>query len=268
MPATKISIARRRPPARGFTLIELIVVAGVIVLLASLLVPMLAKAYKSSVRSRMLADLHVLSQGLEAYKLDQRDYPRIYANPANQNTDPRVDGAILLCWALIAPGPDIIAGGQPGGDGANGPGFRQRGTSGTVYGPYVAPEKFRMGLPADGSPSSDNLRTAILDRNDKPIYYCPARPNGASYINQPGGFVADYSGTGMQPMYDHAYFIDPNQNPVIDLAVMQHALGDANANGYIDNGEQAAFTGPYILWAAGVDQNYNNFKSNVTNLVQ
>jgi len=46
------------------------------VVLASLLVPMIGKAYKTAQRARMQADLQLIANALDAYKLDQRDYPR------------------------------------------------------------------------------------------------------------------------------------------------------------------------------------------------
>ena len=33
-------------------------------------------------------------------------------------------------------------------------------------------------------------------------------------------------------------------------------MGDINNNGLVDTGEQAASTGPYLLWAAGPDGFY------------
>src|SRR6266567_9020512 len=98
---------------RGFTMVELLVVIGIIVMLVGLLIPMVNKAYKSSVRSRITSDLHVIMQGLENYKLDQRDYPRMNLPDEYPNKQPDatgvlqpIDGAVLLCWALYAPGPD------------------------------------------------------------------------------------------------------------------------------------------------------------------
>jgi hypothetical protein len=208
---------------------------------------------------------------------------------------------VLLCWALYAPGPASQ-------DGADGPGFRIRGTSGTTYGPYVSAGAVRVGhvmsatydsnsgnMPRPLISSGDDSTAAFLDRNDHAIYYCPARPNGAATMSSAGGLVSDYNyaTTGAQaPMYDHQYFIIPaaegtalpdkggttNNGVVVDLKVMQTALGDTDHDGGITSPETANFTGPYILWCAGPDSshassvpqgaggsNYNDPKSYVTN---
>jgi prepilin-type N-terminal cleavage/methylation domain-containing protein len=217
---------RRR---RGFTLVELTVVIGVLLLLASLLIPMVAKAHRVAIRSRMKADIGAISTGLEAYRLDQRDYPRLSDAP----NAVEVDGAVLLCWALLSPGPASQ-------DGADGPGFRRRGTTGTTYGPYLNADSFRIS-------STDDTTAEILDRNDRPIHYCPSNPGANVYI--PNGYVADtygYSSSGPKPMYDHGYF-----EYCLDLKTLQGMLGDNNLTGGIEPGETPASTAPYLLWCAG-----------------
>ena len=264
-------------------MVELIVVVGIIVVLAGILVPAISHAYKHAMRVRIRSDLQVLSHALDAYKLDQRDYPRLDAGSP-------LDGAVLLCWALYAPGPASA-------DGNDGPGFRIHGTAGTVYGPYVAVGALRLGsvmtgmldkstnLPHDWMLSTDDTTTAFVDPYDHPIYYCPARPNGAAGINSPGGLVAKYGYGPQGPMYDQQYFINQAASiasgVVIDIGVMETALGDANQNGFIDGAETATYTGPYLLWAAGPDinhdssiplgaagKNYNDPKSYLTNFIQ
>ncbi|HSZ54912.1 MAG TPA: prepilin-type N-terminal cleavage/methylation domain-containing protein [Tepidisphaeraceae bacterium] len=178
---------------RGFTLIELLVVIGIIVLLATFLLPMLQRAQIQARRTSMAADLQVISQALEAYKGDFGDYPRVNrlqaqgwingqpvlpANPVTLNPSFAV-GAQILCWALIAPG-------GAGQDGADGPGFRIRGTVGSVKGPYLPPDRFLIGT-ADGvgvvhQPGAlmgaqakfDDSQDVLADRNNSPILYFPA----------------------------------------------------------------------------------------------
>jgi type II secretory pathway pseudopilin PulG len=215
---------------RAFTLVELTVVIGVLMLLTSLLIPMVAKAHRVAVRSRMKADIATIGTGLEAYRLDQRDYPRLSDSPEGVE----VDGAVLLCWALVSPGP-------AGQDGADGPGFRLHGTHGTTYGPYINPGSFHIS-------GTDDTSAELLDRNDRPIHYCPAN-NPGNNIHAANGFVADtyYGGaTGPKPMYDHGYF-----EYCLDLKTMQGMMGDSNNTGGIEADETPAWTGSYILWCAG-----------------
>src|SRR5690349_9673228 len=70
--ASATSSSRRN----AFTLIEMLVVIGIIVLVVSITVPMVMKAYKAGDRARTAADLQAISVALEAFKTDFGDYPR------------------------------------------------------------------------------------------------------------------------------------------------------------------------------------------------
>jgi len=84
----------RHDARRGFTLVELLVVIGIIVLLAGLGLPMVLRAYKSGTKMRSQADLQTISAALNAYKQDFGEYPRV----ATPNTGPAV-----LAKALVGP---------------------------------------------------------------------------------------------------------------------------------------------------------------------
>jgi len=259
-------------------LVELLVVIGIIVMLVGLLVPMVNKAYKSSVRSRITSDLHVIIQGLEAYKLDQHDYPRLnlpeeypkqQPDTANGQLAP-IDGAVLLCWALYAPGPDVASAPNIQPDGAAGPGFRQRGTKGTTYGPYITIGTLRISNNADPMlPANDDRHAVFVDRYDKPIYYCPARPNSADKIRLPHGCLWPYDGPpDLAPMWDSHYFdiVTPTPGGIagVSLGTLGKVLETDPTGAFV--GTDPPFTSPFILWDAGVDQDYNNPKSYVNNM--
>lgn len=140
---------------RGFTLIELLVVAGMIVALATILLPALHRAYQAAERSRMAADLHVIDQALEAYRNDFGDYPRPGLMPDRATY---VNGAQILAWALIAAGPATD-------DGADGPGFRIRGRTGTIYGPYLPPDQFELGVIGGGAIGADIAIVSAFPRS-------------------------------------------------------------------------------------------------------
>src|SRR5438309_13901 len=93
---------------RAFTLIEMLVVIGLVVLLMAFAVPMIGRAHKASVRNAMAADLAIISNGLEAYKADFGDYPRRTVTDINGRP---LMGAAVLCWALVAPGPATTSNG-------------------------------------------------------------------------------------------------------------------------------------------------------------
>jgi len=61
--------------SHGFTLIELLVTVMILTILLAIAVPTLTKSMKTAHRTRALADLQAISQGLESYRGDHRDYP-------------------------------------------------------------------------------------------------------------------------------------------------------------------------------------------------
>src|SRR6476646_5365944 len=117
--------------SRGFTLIEILVVIGIILVLAGILLPMLIKAYSYADKSKGAADLQSIALALENYRQDCGDYPR----PYNDTTNYR--GARALCQALVAPG-------TAAQDGADGLGFRVRTGMGQVKGPYLQMDRFKV----------------------------------------------------------------------------------------------------------------------------
>ena len=96
---------RRRHPA--FTLTELLVVIGILVLLFGLLAPTLIRALGTASRTKVAAELAGISTSLEAYRTDFGDYPRFGQNPANplDANSAGERGARLLARALVGPAP-------------------------------------------------------------------------------------------------------------------------------------------------------------------
>jgi prepilin-type N-terminal cleavage/methylation domain-containing protein len=280
MPITPHNSFRRayafRRRSGGFTLIELLVVIGIIVLIMGLALPALIHAMRQANRSRTEADLHLIETALDAYKQDFGDYPRFdddNSNAAGNLNWMQDRGARLLCRALIAPGPAVAPPGRTadfnpstgaGPDGADGPGFRVRvGTGGKTYGPYIQPDKFKLG----GVDNTYFTDATILDSGGNPILYYPAAPGGTHDITAPYGFVAsfkpfgpNYAGTMYRPLYnayDNAGIGTTGTPALLPVAEMQYILGDHNINGQIDVGESAAANNaPYLLWSAGADGIY------------
>lgn len=188
-----------RAPAGGFTLVELLVVIGLIVLIIGIALPSVLHALKTGRRTRTVADFQLIGTALEAYKADFGDYPRFddgnaadaQSLPTPQSADPiniqQDRGARLLCRALLAPAGAVLTTGtastsfgfnnsngtasEQAPDGAAGPGFRTRPpavdangnivSAGPVYGPYIQSDKFRLGNP--GAPGGKWDSTYFTD---------------------------------------------------------------------------------------------------------
>lgn len=181
--------SRRRVRRRGFTLMELIIVIGILVLLMGLLIPILSMVNRQGQSTKTAATLSSIATGLEAYRSDFGDYPRFspddpnFPNPLNSAPD---RGARLLARALMGPAPandprmdhDLSSGGpwtstqdylnacksafQDGhGDSANPFGQKesrqlvQRSNEagayypGKLYSPYLDPERFELRIIRD-----------------------------------------------------------------------------------------------------------------------
>jgi len=67
--------ARRRRLEEGFTIIELLIVVALIGIIVAMAVPNLIGAIQRSRQSRTMADMRMISQGIEAYQNDHSFYP-------------------------------------------------------------------------------------------------------------------------------------------------------------------------------------------------
>lgn len=242
MPLCFIAGEARRPSRyrrmAGFTLVELLVAIGIIVLLISILIPVVSGARKKAAANRAQRDIEALRTGLEEYKNNFNEYPAIGFGGSKT-------GQQALYCALVG-----------------------RNQSGTATNVPISNSK--SGRPAPSLINTENFRAKfidvnngwlICDENDWPyLYFRATVPMPDIRSATQGGFAKSTAippGTP-SPLYNLRDCVpSPNNTKVtFNTTHFQRLLGDDNGNGLIDANEQPSTTGPYLLWTAGPDQIY------------
>jgi prepilin-type N-terminal cleavage/methylation domain-containing protein len=92
MAATHARIIAKPCHSAGFTLVELLIVIGIIAVLVSILLPSLSRARQAAVMVKSLSNLRQLGLGLEMYKNENKGAFPVAAWPS-------VPGAARMRWA-------------------------------------------------------------------------------------------------------------------------------------------------------------------------
>lgn len=177
----------RGAKARGFTLVEMLIVIGIIVLLIGIVAPAVSGVLKSSKIASSRAAINLLDSACRQYAADFND-----AFPASRYPDTGVIqwyGAEWLVECLTG----YVRSSESGAitdrttdDGKNGFGFRlaQRGK---VYGPYNGAENVKMESDATTNPklAGGHGVPVFVDRFGNPILYF--RYTGTTYNTTDNG---------------------------------------------------------------------------------
>jgi type II secretion system protein G len=92
---TVITTPSKSKQNQGFTLIELLIVVAIIAILAAIAVPNLLEAQVRAKVSRSKTDIRTLATALEAYRIDQNNYPAENI-PGSPELVPAEDGVPAL----------------------------------------------------------------------------------------------------------------------------------------------------------------------------
>ena len=136
--AHRITYRNHRSQQTAFTLIEMLVVIGIIVLLFGIALPVIFKMWHSAQITAQQNDFQTITTALEQYQQDFHDYPRHpfqQSRPVGGNTTyPAPTPYLSLAEALMGTGPAVTQSLAVGsmspfiqvGDGNDGPGFRNQ----------------------------------------------------------------------------------------------------------------------------------------------
>ena len=92
LPRSCRGVRRGQHRYNAFTLIELILVVGIIIVLAGLVLSTVGYARKKGARARAETEIAALSAACENYNADNGVYPRDTTNNTTDNLDPRTNG--------------------------------------------------------------------------------------------------------------------------------------------------------------------------------
>jgi prepilin-type N-terminal cleavage/methylation domain-containing protein len=249
---------------KAFTLVELLVVIGIIAILMGLLLPAINQMHRSAQITGQKADFVTIANALDAYKADFGDYPRndVLTRFA---TSPLVTPAVLapihltLATALIGAGPQVTQTTTGGvymvGDGADGLGFRAQTTNIAVGGTTA----YSVTLALTNSPPTVTLAPLPVQLNS----FVPGQTTGSITMSvgktyeETVGFVVDPTTTGqLDLMATPVFSVGPPTHVGSDNYLIKIPTGKVTPNYLSADTFKVVFVPPNITLTGGPNSNY------------
>jgi type II secretory pathway pseudopilin PulG len=92
LPRSSRGVCGGEPRCNAFTLIELVLVVGIIIVLSGLVLSTVGYARKKGARARAETEIAAMSAACENYKADNGIYPRDTTNSTTDNLNPTTNG--------------------------------------------------------------------------------------------------------------------------------------------------------------------------------
>jgi len=224
------SCCLRRGSRRGFTLVELLVVIGIIAIMIGILLPTLARARESARQIKCMSNMRQLSTAVVMFAGEHKSwmpgragsgFTRYGASgqPVGGGTDPR-NVADWIAWQRVT---DLATGGPGNGSDQN--------ISYSALAPYLGSK------PREHDTANNSQAANTMFQNLDDVFRCPSD----NLLNRPKA----YQGTGTKA-YRYSYSIsDHFANPVQQCKPAPPAGVPAGArNGFVFNGKISSIRTP------------------------